>query len=440
MKKSCAALLTACIIAVVLILGTPLVLAQDSPPPPGGAPADPESEPGIETPEGEDTPEPEEAEEPEDEEEPVEEKKPEPKTKIPCPPGEYLCGKGFAWQTEDGEYSMRIGGRFQFHWILDNYDIHRLPRLDNNAEFGIPRAYVFVTGHAFKEINYALSYRIDNGVFDDWTIAWAPKEADKKLCITTGHFKPRFSREFLTSSGGLSLVNRNMADAEFRLNRDYGLNLTGMLLEKKLRADLGFFNGFADSNVGNTGFRIAARIQLDINAPPSTQGDQAGLVKPAFSVGAAYSMENDAYDFDGNSVYDDNETRSTFDCTFYWHGLNVVAAYFARTEQNRKTVGPGDPNEKNRNSLGYSLQGSCFVVPGKLELVAMMSYVELDVKDPRARRGNASGWKHENRFGVSYYLREHSLKIQADCGTLRERQTHGSLDDKQARVQLTLNF
>ena len=82
-----------------------------------------------------------------------------------------------------------------------------------------------------------------------------------------------FSREFLTSSGGLGLVNRNAADAEFRLGRDYGLNFTGRLFEKNLRVDIGFSNGMADSSVDNTGSRITARLQLDLNKPPATQGD-----------------------------------------------------------------------------------------------------------------------------------------------------------------------
>ncbi len=382
------------------------------------------------------------AEEPE---EPAEEEEAEDSTELSCDGGEYLPGKGFTWKTKDGNFGLRIGGRFQFHWLLDNYDIHRTTRLDNNAEFGIPRAYVFLSGHAYKEFKYTLSYRIDKGLFDDWAITYTPKELQKKIAdmsldITAGHFKPRFSREFLTSSGGLSLVNRNLADAEFRLNRDYGVNVTGTLLEKKLRIDLGAFNGLADSSSDNTGFRLTVRAQFDLNAPPATQGDLKKTEKPAFSVGLAYSLENDVYDFDGNGIYDDNGTRLTFDWTFYWMGVNVLGAYFARTEQNQKTAGPGDPNEKNRNAAGYSLQGSYFVLPGKLELIAAMSYIEPDVKDPRARRGNSSGWKHESRFGVGYYLKGHSLKIQADYGNIRDRQTHGSLDDQQVRLQLTLGF
>jgi phosphate-selective porin OprO/OprP len=370
---------------------------------------------------------------------PVEEKKPEPKTSLPCAGGEYLCGKGFSWKTEDGEYSLRIGGRFQFHWILDNYDIHRATRLENNAEFGVPRAYLFVSGNAFKDFEYALNYRIDKGIFDDWTVTWTPPNKSGRYSFTMGRFKPSFSREFLTSSGGLSLVNRNLADAQFRIDRDYGVDMTAYLIEKKLKADIGFFNGLADSSTDNTNSRLTARLQLDLNSPPSSQGDLSPSQSPRLSVGLAGSMENDVYDFDGNGEYDDNAVRWTADCAFYWQGLNVVGAYFGRVEQNQKTTGPGDPNEKNRNSLGYSLQGSFFVVPGKVELVAMMSYIVPDTDDPRARKG-ASGWRHEQRFGVGYYIDGHSLKIQADYGTVRQREAHGSLDDNQVRVQFTINF
>jgi hypothetical protein len=402
----------------------------------------PESEPeeAKETPAEKPASKPEEIKEAQEkpEEPPTEGKKPQPVIRL-FSGSEYICGKGFFWKTEDEEYSLRIGGRFQFHWILDNYDIHRATRLEHNAEFGIPRAYLFFNGCA-KEVKYSLSYRIDNGIFDDWTVSWTPKQVSESLDITAGHFKPRFSREFLTSSGGLSLVNRSLVDGEFRLNRDYGVNFTGRLFENKLRVDCGFFNGLADSSTDNTGFRNTGRLELNLNSPPSTQGDLKKSKKPCISLGFAFSMENDVYDFDGNTEYDDNGIRWTFDWALYWQGFNLLGAYFAQTEQNQKTTGPGDPNEKNRNAIGYSLQGSYFVIPGELELVCLMSYTEPDVKDTRARRGASAGWKHEMRFGVSYYLQGHALKIQADCGTIRERQTHGSLDDTQFRVQFTVCF
>jgi hypothetical protein len=432
MRKSALGILQMLLVtALCALLGTS-ALAQDEPAPPPEQPAD-----------GEETAD----KQPEGEKAPVEEEKPAPKkTVIPCPPAEYVCGKGFVWKSEDGDYSLRIGGRLQFHWILDNYDIHRPVRPEHNAEFGIPRAYLFISGHAFKELKYLLTYRIDNGVFDDWKVTWTPSrkkgEARVQLPfdITLGHFKPVFSREFLTSSGGLSMVNRNLADAEFRLGRDYGVNVTTKLAKNKLKFDLGFFNGMADSSSDNTGFRMTAKLQFDLNKPPTTQGDLVKLEKPALSLGLAYSTENDVYDFDANGVFDDNASRWTLDTTLYWQGFNIVAAYFSRTKQNAKTSGPGDPYEKALRSTGYSLQASYFVIKSKLELVALMSFVEPDVQDPRARHGATSGWQHEMRFGIGYYISGHTLKLQLDWGTVRERQTHGSLDDHQLRVQFTMGF
>jgi hypothetical protein len=237
------------------------------------------------------------------------------------------------------------------------------------------------------------------------------------------------------------MVNRSLADSAFRLNRDYGLNFTGKILENKLRLDVGFFNGNADSSIDNTGLRVTTKLQLDINKPPSTQGDHKRLEKPALSVGLAYSTENDVYDFDGNGIYDDNGSRWTFDLAFYWYGFNITGAYFGRVEQNADTAGPGDPFEKNRQSVGYSLQGSYFIEPLKLELVALMSYVVPDTRDARARRGlSTTAWQHESRIGAGYFINGHSLKLQADIGVIRYRQSHGSLDDGQLRVLFTISF
>lgn len=378
------------------------------------------------------------AEEPVQEEEPVEESEraPEPGDSLPCVGGEYVCGKGFVWTTDGGEYSLRIGGMFQFHNIVNDYDHTRGIR--NHSEFGFPRAYLFVSGHASKEFKYALAYRIDNGIFDDWNVTWTPeklqdKVSDLKLDITMGKFKPKFSREFLTSSGSLSIVNRSLADTLFRLYRDCGINFTGKLLENKLKLDLGFFNGLGDAAVDNTRMRATTRVQLDMNKPPKTQGDPKRSKKPRLSLGFAYSFENDVYDFDGNGLYDDNGSRWTADLTMYWQGLNIICAHFQRTRENYKTTGPADPYESDLLSRGYSIQGSFFVLPKKLEVVGLMSYIEPDIQVSHL-------WQHETRCGISYYLNGHSLKVQADCAVLRERLTQGSLDDYQVRVQFTLCF
>lgn len=349
----------------------------------------------------------------------------------------YLAGKGFEWTTRDGEYSLRAGGRFQFHLMVDDYD--HLRGKNNNIEFGVPRAYLFFSGHATEEFKYTIEYRIDNGVFEDCALIWTPKEmqdkvSDLKLDITMGHFKPKFSREYLTSSGSLSLVNRNQVDSNFRLERDYGINLTGKLFKNRLKLDLGFFNGIGDELVAdNTRLRTTVRAQLDLNDPPTTQGDPKRSEKPRFSIGAAYSFENDVYDWDLNGLYDDNTSRWTADLAIYYQGLNVICAHFQRMLENYDTTGPADPYEKNLLMRGYSIQGSYFLLPKKLELVGLMSYLEPDIR-------NSHAWQHETRCGISYYLKGHALKIQADYGTLRERLTQGSFNDCQVRVQLTVAF
>ena len=96
------------VIGAFLLLYAGTGLAQDEP----EKPAEEQSTATTDEPTGEPEEEP---AEPKEEPEKVKtevpkEKKPEPKPKIPCKDGEYIRGKGFTWQTEDGDYSLRLGG------------------------------------------------------------------------------------------------------------------------------------------------------------------------------------------------------------------------------------------------------------------------------------------------------------------------------------------
>jgi hypothetical protein len=137
-----------------------------------------------------------------------------------------------------------------------------------------------------------------------------------------------------------------------------------------------------------------------------------------------------------------------------WHGLSIDNEYFVRSMNNfRGTMSSGtvfytaiDKNGKTVASLlpvgsmtdyGMILQGGCFLVPTKLELVGRWSAVrgesgDIDGKGPATgtQVGTVNGrpvysfpgafrnysTANEYTLGVNWYFRRHLLKWQTDVG------------------------
>src|SRR5690606_20191191 len=69
------------------------------------------------------------------------------------------------------------------------------------------------------------------------------------LCIRPGQFKRPFSRQHITSSGKLELVDRSLTDKAFGAGRDIGVMLHDNYEKSPMfEYALGFFNGTGDKS------------------------------------------------------------------------------------------------------------------------------------------------------------------------------------------------
>ncbi|MGR3219083.1 MAG: porin [Candidatus Anammoxibacter sp.] len=152
---------------------------------------------------------------------------------------------GFYFRTHDGKFSMKTNGRFQFRYSFEDFD-----RKDDDSSFRIRRARLFFKGHAYSEnLKYFIQLRAEStGAKDrskavelfDWYVDLTHYPFAN---IRFGQWKVPFNRQRVVSAGNLQLIDRSVANNEFALDRQIGIQGFGKLFDKKLEYYFGFFNG-----------------------------------------------------------------------------------------------------------------------------------------------------------------------------------------------------
>lgn len=366
----------------------------------------------------------------------------------------YRLGRGFVWESSDGDYSLSIGGRVQGRFTYLDRDGEASGRSDE-GEFRLRRARVYWQGHAFDP---KLQYRIE--------LDLAPGEAEllnlevnyayrPELTLNTGQFKPPQARQELTSSGNLQFVDRSLANDFFNVGRDRGVGVSGTLGEYLLEYRAGVFNGNGlNARQTSTDFMYAARLALNPFGPfPYDEPDFAGTPKPLVSFGASTQF-NKVGKKDISGLSDDDDAleflvirpkftganldvwTSTADVAAKWQGFSFLGEYYRADVSTPLAFDFGSSTKnKNFNAYGYNLQAGYFLIPKKLEVA--FRYGVIDPED------NSLNFKDQSemRGGVSYYFDQHNLKLQTDIGNLNTRRKGAAnIDDLEVRTQLQIIF
>src|SRR6266508_6155561 len=174
----------------------------------------------------------------------------------------YRLGRGFVWESSDGNYSLSIGGRLQGRFTYLDRDGEASHRSDE-GEFRLRRARVYWQGHAFDpKMQYRIELDLAPGTAEllnmEMNYAYRPE-----LTLNLGQFKPPQSRQELTSSGSLQFVDRSLANDFFNVGRDRGVRVSGALGEYLLEYRTGVFNGNGlNTRQTSTDFMYAGRLAV----------------------------------------------------------------------------------------------------------------------------------------------------------------------------------
>lgn len=247
----------------------------------------------------------------------------------------------------------------------------------------------------------------------------------RDLTVRFGQYKLPFSRQRVISSGNQQMVDRSIANGEFNIDRDIGIDIRSKDLFGlgKFRYYLGIYNGEGRSafSNGNTNLMYLARVEfLPLGLfKDYSEGDHQRLARPGVSIGMGYVYAHEALGtrINRNGGFADGGTANFHDVvgdvTFKYQGLSLSSEVFYRTGT-RDSGGALDemgnpiPTEALRKGIGWFAQAGYLLPKMPVEFAGRFGQI-------LGRGDTALSDQNEAGVAASYYFAHHPLKIQADA-------------------------
>jgi phosphate-selective porin OprO/OprP len=347
----------------------------------------------------------------------------------------YEPGKGVSFRSDDDRFLARMKVRGQ---ILQT--TVGSPGVDPTLALEIRRARFAVTGHLlgphFKyKLELAFSPR-DEGLTGslppllsasgtntsrppllDWYVdlTWL-----RDLNVRAGQYKIGFSRQRVLSSGSMQLVDRSVANGEFNLDRDVGVDvrskdLFGLgLLRYVLGVSIG--EGHSAFRFPDAGVMVLGRVELHPLGffDDAFVSDLERLSDPKLALSVAWAHLGDGKGDRGvlgRRPADGNTTDfhvGSADLLVKWAGASLLLEGFLRDGRRNGTPAPGETLAAARDGLGWMAQGGALLPGVDVELVGRYSEVR------PLGEASALSRAHELVAGVNWFLDGHRVKLQAD--------------------------
>ncbi len=336
---------------------------------------------------------------------------------------------GFQLATDDGKYSLALGGRLQLRYTFEDFD--RESEKEDTSSFQVKRGKLFIHGNAFaKDLTFKIqvnaagsSVTLEDFYVDYRILEW--------LSLQGGQYKVPFNRQELTSSGSQQFVDRAITNEAFALGRDQGVMVHSFVLSDYMEYALGIFNGNGrnKSSNENNGHMIAGRLAFypmgKFKMYSESDTDFSPSPKAGIGVAGLYNAKVSFKEDDETFIKD--VTELTADGIIKWRGLSLAGDYFMATTD----VRDGEKIKSN----GFNIQAGAFLIPKHLEVALRFAVVDPDVDADDDTEQEIAG-------GINYFIQKHNLKLQADYARLIEEQPgdEPTLMDNRVRLQFQIIF
>ncbi|MEC7985463.1 MAG: porin, partial [Myxococcota bacterium] len=141
----------------------------------------------------------------------------------------YKPGKGLVVASRDGDFKMITRLRAQLLYTLNAEDewshglqLRRARLLFQGNVSGKHNRYKFELAVSPKDIGLRSTGTISKSPLLDWYFHLSHY---RDFTVRMGQYKVPYSRQRVVSSGNLQLVDRSIANAEFTVDRDIGLDI-----------------------------------------------------------------------------------------------------------------------------------------------------------------------------------------------------------------------
>ncbi len=229
---------------------------------------------------------------------------------------------GFQVVSKDGADKLKLGARLQ---LLETVSEGAGGPVESTIT--IPRARFSWKGSVGDDLSYGLQTDFSEGEVElkDFRFTW---KVASGLSLDLGQYKVYFTRNYLTSSSKLALVERGPTNKAFGASRDLGVTLhSGSKDAEGLTWALGVHNGTGTGLVERSMPELALRVAYN-SAPMKAYSEvdrKGGPFRLSVGLGALAGL-----DVDGGG---DGRMTSTLDALAKVDGLTVGGALFFRRDE-----------------------------------------------------------------------------------------------------------
>lgn len=346
----------------------------------------------------------------------------------------YNYGKGLGITAPDSLFQLNLRFRMQNRATYFEYEdeddvleakIRRL-RLRFDGYVGNPQfLYVIQLSFAPDDVGEIQQGR-DFNVIRDAIVMYRPTE---KWNFIFGQTKLPGNRQRVNSSGALQLTDRSINNANFNIDRDFGvqahyLNSKNNAFSYHLKAAISSGKGrnFTDNQDTGTAFTAKAEIfPMGVFKRDGRyfEGDILREERPKLMLSGAIHQNNKSIRDRGQvgfNLFDAKRLRSSFvDVLFKYSGFAASFAYMSRNSDDVFSFNPNDATDFRFVYVGegYDTQLS-YVLPSNYELIARYSSQHL-----RSEIRHLAPNQQEIAFGITRYIWEHSFKVQTEISQLQ---------------------
>ena len=354
-------------------------------------------------------------------------------------------GRGVTIRSADDEVSLNLRARIQVRSTVIDTGRDGQQSL---SEIAIRRARLAFQGNA---LGPALTYyvqlsfsNLDNEAdlrlpLRDAYVTWVPS---RHVSVRLGQMKVPFSRQRVTSSSALQMVDRSIVVTELNLDRDVGVQLfSRSLFDNKLGYAVGLFGGEGRNRLGRAaGFLYSARVESwpfgqfddvpegDLQrhntfrlAVGASVGYNQATNRPRSTIGTPFT----AGDFDYN--------HAGVDMTMKWRGWSVLSEWLYRSADRETQTLPVNgvvSTIASRSGWGAYLQTG-WMFSSHWEVSGRYSHLA-------PSRGTDVTFIVGDEIGsaLSYYVRDHNLKVQGDYFNVTDQTSARRVHQVRAQFQI----
>lgn len=341
----------------------------------------------------------------------------------------YNYGKGLGLTSPDSLFQFNIRFRMQNRiTYLNNEDqdaayeaaIRRL-RLRFDGYVGTPKI-VYAIQLSFSERDVASGNEEERiNIIRDAIVFYRP---NKNWNIGFGQTKLPGNRQRINSSGALQLTDRSINNAMFNIDRDFGLHVYYLneISDKfsyNVKTAISTGEGRNWTQEADNGLAFTGKLELfPLGAFESNgtlfEGDIIREKKPKLMLSGAYHYNEKARKTRGTVgtlLFDQKNISSLLlDAMVKYQGWSFQTAYMNRKNSSPLSINPSDNTDISYvfTGMGADAQLS-YLFKNNYEVVSRYSY-----QKPHEDIENYYPSTNQLSLGVSKYIWEHALKLQAE--------------------------